>query len=128
MHIRILGKGDDPFPPITLHPCQGKVCAILLTSRGNDRGVRNIEQNLFTLQMIGQRLALRQRACGLCNGDWMALFDLADIAFEVVKSEHQLVIMQAFGPAPELCSLKLKPLDLTCEAAEPARQLVNAES
>ena len=68
--------------------------------------------------MVRQRLALRQRACGLCNGDWMTLLDLADIAFEVVKSEHQLVIVQAFGPAAELCPLKLlddrlEPLDLT---------------
>ncbi len=68
--------------------------------------------------MIGQRLALWQRACGLCNGDWMALLDLADIAFEVVKSEHQLVIVQAFGPAAKLRPLKLlddelKPFDLT---------------
>jgi len=78
----------------------------------------NIEQNLLTRQMIGRRLALRQRACGLYNGDWMALLDLADIAFEVVKSEYQLVIIQAFGPAAELCLLKflddqLEPLDLT---------------
>ena len=48
----------------------------------------------------------------------MALLNLADIAFEVVKSEHQLVIVHAFGPAAELSQLKLlddqlEPFDLT---------------
>jgi hypothetical protein len=34
------------------------------------------------------------------------LLDLADIAFEVVKSEHQPVIVQAFGPAAKLYPLE----------------------
>ncbi|UVK57268.1 hypothetical protein DBIPINDM_005826 [Mesorhizobium sp. AR02] len=70
-------------------------------------GAADVEQDVLSRQMIGQRLTMGWPLGRLFFDTGTALPDAGDIAIEVFQGERQLIGIEAFGAPAELRPLEL---------------------
>jgi hypothetical protein len=117
---RIFGACDPHHPQLCRHPVEHLADALadcvkrIAASRAGI--VCDVEQQLVTGQVIGQRLAVR-RSVHAHRRDRFVLDHRRNVGFQIIKAERKLVVIEPLGTPPELHSLelfddRLKPFDL----------------
>lgn len=76
------------------------------TSTAAAESAVDVEENIFSLQVIWQRATSRW-CFGFRSEPWLRFLDAADVAVKVLKTERKLVGIEALGAASELHSLQL---------------------